>query len=76
MFFSACHGSVKRYKSSQDVELYDFEYSTSENLRNDFNDLQKIREGAFCFINRFYENPLSNIIKWNREIAFNAMRHL
>lgn len=76
MFFSASHGSVKRYKSSQDVELYDFEYSTSENLRNDFNDLQKIREGAFCFINRFYENPLSNIIKWNREIAFNAMRHL
>lgn len=76
MFFSANHGSVKRYKSSQDVELYDFEYSASENLRNDFKDLKKIREGAFCFIDQFHENPLSNIINWNREIAFKAMCHL
>lgn len=58
MLFSADHGSVKRYKSDQTIELYDFEYDGNSKLRNDFKDLLKIREGALCFVKRFCENSL------------------
>lgn len=76
MLFSADHGSVKRYKSDQTIELYDFEYEGNSKLRNDFKDLQKIREGALCFVEQFSENPLSDLILWKKTMAFDAIRRL
>ena len=76
MLFSADHGSVKRYKSDQTIELYDFEYDGNSKLRNDFKDLLKIREGASCFVKRFCENSLSDVIRWDKTMAFDAICRL
>lgn len=76
MLFSADHGSVKRYKSDQTIELYDFEYDGNSKLRNDFKDLLKIREGALCFVKRFCENSLSDVIRWDKTMAFDAICRL
>lgn len=76
MLFSADHGSVKRYKSDQTIELYDFEYDRNSKLRNDFKDLLKIREGALHFVERFCGNPLSDVIRWDKTMAFDAICRL
>ena len=76
MLFSADHGSVKRYKSDQTIELYDFEYDGNSKLRNDFKDLLKIGEGALCFVKRFCENSLSDVIRWDKTMAFEAICRL
>ena len=74
--FSADHGSVKRYRRGLPVELYDFEYTQNEDLRNTYAEISEFQSGALSFIERFSEDPSSRYLEWSSDLSFRSMNAL
>lgn len=75
LFFSANHGSVKRYINGI-PQFYEFEFEKDIKARTDYQILTKIQKGAVCFIKEFKLSGINQYIQLSPQIAFNNMYRL
>ena len=72
LFFSANHGSVKRYINGI-PQFYEFEFEKDTKARSDYQILTQIQEGAICFIKEFQQSKITRYIQLSPRTVFNNM---
>lgn len=75
LFFSANHGSVKKYNKCFPI-FYEFEFLYNEKSKTDYQILCQIQNGALKFINDFNKTALGQFMDWTPETAFLGMKNL
>lgn len=75
MLFSASHGSVKKYVSSENcpVEMYDFEFNFNEETKESYKRISEIQQGALQFIKDFSKHPFVKYVEWDPELSFEGL---